>query len=250
MVKTTHGHQGSKSFALGDFHKESMGLGIAELVSGVTSLGVVAVADDLIPGINKKISQALSRTVIEPNLKVVEDWSQRLCKLKECKPDLKIPAHTRSEKIAHTLVLFGEAWVVSMLAKMATRKATNEWFKVEHPPEKVGKTTFGFNRHDWDVMLWDEGVHLGAFVLGNLAMAKQTDHVIDGLSGVLNKTLGMSQTKAHNVASMFMIWEVPNLLGFAAGVERIRRFHKSAEMDSQKVIAAAINGGSQSPSVP
>jgi hypothetical protein len=230
-----NGH--GKPFSFGDFHRESLGLGIAELASGVTSLGVVAYADDVIPIVNQEVSKFVADRIILPHLDTIER-TKKLCKLKDCQVDTSKPREERARELAHTLVLFGESWVISFLVKIAARVMLNKWFDVKHPEEpRNGKWLHDkvlyrkLNRHDWDVILWDEGVHLGAFVVGNFAMAKHTDKVIDGMSGMLQKVLGWGETRAHNVASMFMIWELPNLAGLGAGVKRIHSYHKNKALE-------------------
>lgn len=237
MADAKNGNGKRQPFAMGDFHKETIGLGLAEVVSGAVSLGVVAYADDILPGVNKEISKVVAKTVILPHLDAIEK-SSRFCKLKDCQPDLTQPREERAEKIAHTMLLFGEAWVASMVTKIATRQFSNKSLKVEHPPEpRTGKWWHdnvvyrgSMSKHDWSVILWDEGVHLGAFILGNIGLAKQTDKVIDGLGELLQSTLGWSKDRAHKVASMFMIWEVPNIAGFAAGVKKIHTHHANKNL--------------------
>ena len=56
-------------------------------------------------------------------------------------------------------------------------------------------------------------------------MAKHTDELIRTASGALQKTMGWNKEKADRVSSMAMIWEMPNILGWLAGLGVIGRRH-------------------------
>lgn len=218
-----------------DFHKEAAGLGIGELTSWVASLGTVAVADKIAPDLLATASKSLGKVVIEPHLDFIERSFTNLCKLKDCIPDLTKARHNRAENWARTLIVFSAAWVTSMVAKLAARKIANRALHVEATQEKAeptGNWVFDkvlykkLNKHDWQVTLWDEGVHLGSLLLLSTLGAKHTDRMIGWASGVLEK-LGVSARKAKEVSSMAMIWEVPNALGLATGIVTIRHAHYS-----------------------
>ena len=209
---------------------ESAGLGVAELISIGVSLGVVGMADQVAPNLLKNSSKVLGK-IIEPYLDNVERGLKTVCKLEECQPDENTPRLERAEKIAKTMIIFGTAWSVSMGAKIFTRKWINEKLKLTTKPERTGNWWHDIyndylkpSSHDTQVLIWDEGVHYGSLLLLNTGLSKITDNVLHATSGVLQKC-GISKNKANEMAAMAVIWEVPNLLGFAAGAGRIAHHH-------------------------
>jgi hypothetical protein len=229
-----------KSDIVGDIAKESLGLGVAEFASIATSLGVVAVADDLAPGLIKYASKAISKTCVEPFLDYWEGGLKTICKLEDCQPDLTKSREERAERLAHTIVVFSSAWAASMAAKLAVRKLSNNMTDLNHHKEPVTGDWFKdkvlyryLNKHDWAVLSADEGIHLGSLILVNRIVPKNTDDLIRGTSGILQKTLGWSKKRADNVASMGIIWEVPNVMGWLAGVGMIARSHLSKSATSR-----------------
>lgn len=227
-------------------------MSLSELVSAVTSLGVVAVADDLAPNLVKSASKTISKVCVEPFLEPIEKFLKKVCKLKECQSDMSQPREKRAEALAHTILIFSSSWAASMIAKWATRQMTIDAFKVYHPPEpRNGKWLHDkvlfrgkINRHDWKVFCWDEGVHLGSLLMINTATAKQTDSMINTASSVLQKTLGWSERKAKDVASMAMIWEIPNVLGLGAGIGAVGHTHyKHAKEDKARWLLGGGNSG-------
>ncbi len=203
------------------FGKESFGLGIAEAVSMSVSLGVVGVADQIAPGMLKSCSRTVGKILL-PYLDTIEGGLQRVCKLRECKPDLSKPPEERAESLAKTLIVFSSAWVLSFAAKLATRKAMNAHLGIPEVP-KTGNFFHDFlwpSKHDIKILAADEGVHYGSLLLGNTLFASQTDDLISSTSKML-QNCGLSEKKSKQMSSMGVIWELPNALGWLAGVGAI-----------------------------
>lgn len=208
---------------------ESAGLGVAEFASIATSLGVIAVAEDIAPNMLKSASHAVGK-VIEPYLlDPAESFLKAVCKLEECQPDMNKSREQRADDLAKISIIFSTAFVASLGAKIMTRKVINNVLDLAHSKAaSTGKPIRDFlknnlvpDKHDRKVVYWDEGFHIGSLLLLNTGIAKQTDDMIHGASNILQKVLGWSKEKSDRVASMTMIWEVPNILGWMAGVGAI-----------------------------
>ncbi len=211
---------------------ESVGLGVAEFASGFTSLGVVALADDIAPNFIKSTTKAISKVCIEPFIETIENGLSKVCKLEECQPDKTKPKEERAEKLTHSLVVFSAAWAASMAVKLGTRKGWNRFVEGQAPLPSTGSFVKDFylnylkpSKHDAKVIAWDEAVHIGSLVLLNTGMAKSADDMIRGASDVLQKKMGWSKKRSDDVASMGVIWELPNALGWLAGVGAIVHSH-------------------------
>ena len=209
---------------------EGLCLGAAELVSVGVSLGVVGVADTIAPNLIKSCSKSIGK-IIEPHLDNIEKFLSTVCKLEECQPDPNKSRQERAETIGKTCVVFGAAWALSLAAKLATRKRMNEAFGLSVKAPRTGLWYKDFfndylkpSAHDTNVLKWDEGVHYGSLLLLNTVGAKYTDDMLHSTSKVLQKC-GMSKTKADELAAMGIIWELPNILGFVAGVGAITKHH-------------------------
>jgi len=210
--------------------KESVGLGIAELVSMGVSLGVVGVADQVAPKMLKSCSQTLGK-ILEPYLDTIEKSLKAVCKLEECQPDATKSREERAENIGKTLIVFSSAWATSMLFKIATRKWMNDALGLTVKAPRTGSKWQDFKNdylipsaHDKKVIVWDEITHYGSLLLLNTGMAKTTDEMLRTTTNILEK-VGFSPRKAHDLATMGIIWELPNALGFAAGVGNIAKYH-------------------------
>ena len=220
----------TKASSAGQISSEILGLGVAEFASAVTSLGVFALADQVAPGAVKAASKALAKSCIEPHLEWIETNLQKVCHLQECQPDLSKSREDRAEQLAETLLKFSASFAASMAVKLATRSIINKSMGLDHAaPAKTGNWFKDevlykhLNAHDWRVFLADESVHLGSFFLVNNGAAKHTDNAIQATSSVLQKTFGWSKEKSNQVASMAIVWEMPNALGFLAGSGIIAR---------------------------
>jgi hypothetical protein len=222
--------------------QESFGLGIAEGVSMAVSLGVVAVADQIAPNLLQTVSKTLSRVCVEPYLENIEWGLGKICKLDECKPNLEQSRDERAEALAKTMIVFGAAWSTSMVAKMGTRLGMNRLLQIK--PKIVTGNWFRDNMlpqaHDWKVLAWDEGIHIGSLIMVNTGAAKVTDEAIK-VTDKLLQNCGWSEHKAKEIASMAMIWEVPNFLGWLAGVGSI--FYDHYKENAKQVVQAAIGTG-------
>jgi hypothetical protein len=222
--------------------RESLGFAVAEGVSMVTSLGVVAIADQLIPkSIMSGVCKTIGKLVIEPFLLTPLEWVEsKFCRLEECQIDKSVPREKRAENMAKTILIFGAAWALSLEAKLRTRRYMNNYLGVSShevesilPREGAGMwekfkhyATFS-HWHPEEKMIFaaDEGVHIGSMFLMNNQFSKQTDTMIKKTTDIIQKTTGMSEKKAHEISTMAWIWEVPNVLGGLAGLGAIAMKH-------------------------
>ncbi len=219
---------------------ESGGFLVAEMVSAVTGLGVVAVADMIIPKpILKGAAKCLSKCVIEPFLDPIETGLSKICKLEECQVDPSKPREERAEQLAKTVIVFGAAYVAAMEAKLLTRHGINDHFGIHsghaNIPPAANATSWEKVKHYGTLKHWsnedkvifavDEGIHMGALYMLNNTMAPFTDHMIKSSSKTIQKTMGWSEEKSHEVASMAWIWEAANGLGAIAGMGVIAGNH-------------------------
>lgn len=213
---------------------ESLGFGIAEGVSAVVSLGVVGVADTLIPKpIMQEATQAVAKVCVMPFLDTIESGLSKVCKLEECQVDKNQSREERAEKIARALLLFGSAWALSLAAKIGTRRGWNHLNGIaDEKPAPTGnwlkdKINHKLAPNELKLFAIDEGIHYGSLFLMNTVFAKDTDKLIHTVSGILEKH-GMSKQKANEVATMAIVWEGSNLLGFGAGLGQIAHRHLSS----------------------
>lgn len=205
---------------------QSVGLGIAEGVSIAASLGVVAFADQIAGRPLQAVSKMLSRTVIEPYLEQIENSIGAVCKLDECKKDESLSRSERAEALAKTIIVFGTSWAAAMGSKIASRKFCNESLGiVSHEHEGPWWQFWKMNKADRLIFAADEGVHYGSLLLMNTGTARYTDDMIRSTTDLLVKC-GMEEKKAHELATYTYVWEMPNILGFAAGVGAIYKANK------------------------
>lgn len=229
---------------------------VAEMASMGVGLGVVAVADLVIPKpMLKFASKCLSKCVVEPFLDPIEHTMSRLCKLEECQIDPSKPREERAEAIAKTMIVFGGAYVASMLTKLHTRRAVNKHFGI-HTDDHIiapapNATTWQKVKHYGTLSHWtpqekvifamDEGVHLGSLYLLNNTLAPFTDEAIKTTTGLIQKVTGCSKEKAHEVASMAWVWEAANGLGALSAMGIIAGNHS---FDLSRRITKLISPGS------
>jgi hypothetical protein len=215
--------------------KEAGAFSVAELVSMGVSLGVVGVADQIAPDAIKTGSKYLAKHVVEPNLEAIEKLLSKICKLDECKLETGKSREERAEKLAHISIVFGAAWAISMTAKVLTRRLLTHDIPQHdresphykpHPDDKVviGNPKTGITKHEIKLFAADEGVHYGSLLLMNTCGAKVTDELIRTTTRILNKC-GVSEKKAHELATMLWVWEFSNGLGAAAGIGVISKYN-------------------------
>lgn len=216
---------------------ESVGFGVAEMASMGVSLGVVAVADKLIPeAAMKAVSKTISKVVIEPYLETIEKFMDK-CKIEECKVDRTKPPEERAESYAKTLSIFSTAFVASILAKLIIRRKMNDVLGVGgEGHSKLAKSEPLYKKilHDMNVKNWsrqertiiavDEGVHIGSLIYLNTMGADITDAHIKSTTKFLEK-FGISEKKARDISTMLHVWEVPNVAGMLAGFGTIFSKH-------------------------
>lgn len=198
---------------------ESAGFTVAEGASMFTSLGVVAVADVLAPGVLRDASKFVSKHLIEPNLDAIERGIGKVCKLEECKSDEHLTREERSQQLARTLLLFSASWAAGMAAKLGTRRGLNRAFGVEAVPNK---------RKEFIILAADEVVHYGSLITANMLMPGMTDEFIRTTTDVLEKC-GVPKRKAKELSAYCMMWEMPNLLGLLSGLGAVYATHTYPE---------------------
>ena len=223
---------------------ESAGFLAAEGTSMLTSLGVVALADIIIPKpIMQYGAQVLGKAVVEPFIDSIDHVMSSVCKLDECKTDTSKSRQERAEQIGKGMIVFSAAYVISMGAKLATRRFWNtnvgdiaKTLKDITPAKLPAGTPFGqrlkhaftfqwVSPHEKMVFLADEGMHYGSLYLMNNQLAPMTDAMIRGTAKIVQKTTGADDKKAHEVATMWSVWEIPNILGAGAAITAIAGAH-------------------------
>ncbi|MBY0407043.1 MAG: hypothetical protein K2Q01_05075 [Rickettsiales bacterium] len=211
-------------------------------MAAATGIGVVAVADMLIPKpLLSGAAKCLAKCVVEPFLDPIERGLSKICKLRECQVNPDEPREKRAEQLAKTLLVFGAAYAASLEAKFLTRHGINRYFGLHgghnaRIAPAANATTwqkfkhYGTLKHwsaeDKAIMFADEGMHLGALYLMNNTFAPFTDRMIKDTTGVIQKQTGWTKEKSHEVASMMWVWEAANGLGALAGMGIIAGNHK------------------------
>ena len=242
-IKTNNGsmshgngnHSVGKNIAI-----ESIGFTIAEGVSMATSLGVVFFANKMIPEpIMKYGSQALGKVVFEPMIDTIDRVLPKFCKLEECKVDKDKSREERAAQIGKYAIIFGAAWSISMGVKLYTRSLWTglHGFNESHPAalpagaplwkqvaHKISPTSW--SRHETMLLMADEGVHYGSLLLLNNQFAPFTDRMIRKTSKVIQDVTGTDEKNAHETATMWSVWELPNVLGGLAAIGVIAGSHK------------------------
>ncbi len=206
---------------------ESLGFAVAEGVSMLTALGVVACADQVAPKIVNGTADVLANTVVLPLLDPIEHTLDRACKLEECKRDPDVPREERAKHLAKTLVVFGASWATAMIFKIETRRYMNRSFDIpsDTRPDAKWWEFWKLSRKEFMILAADEGVHYGALGLLNTSAAHTTDQVIRSTRNMLMKC-GVPEDKAQELSAYTMIWEMPNFLGLLAGLGAIYATHK------------------------
>lgn len=241
---------------------ESAGFAAAEGASMVTSLGVVAVMDKVVPkSLMDKATGIVSKIFIEPHLDFIERNLAR-CHLEECQVDETKTREERARRLANGVLIFGTAYGFSLAAKFGARKYANKLTGVSEPDIAAGATLFekikshipfiGYTRDANMIAFADEAVHLGSLVYLNTKASQFTDDHIKSLSNTLEK-LGVSKEKAKEVSTMVMVWEIPNFLGLMAGEAAISGKHiKGWGLDKghpKHKIMDVINGTAKAPTI-
>ncbi|MFO0389886.1 MAG: hypothetical protein ACK502_09260 [Alphaproteobacteria bacterium] len=224
----------------GGFAAESVGFSVAEYVSMGVSLLAVGAADSVAPDVVKGATRFVAKHIVEPYLDPIERGLKTVCRIKDCQPDEKKPRSERAESLARGLVLFVPAWGLSMAAKFWTRRRMNAVFNIKDPTiQKTGnwfKDEVAFkilHPNEWKIGLADEGIHYGSMIYLNTAGAEYSDDLIKATSKML-EGVGLSKQKAHDLANMAIVWELPNVLGWGAGLGVIYGKHKYGWGDQRR----------------
>lgn len=225
--------------------RETLGMGLAEFSSAVFSIGTVAVLEDLSPKLTKATTKFLARYIFVPYLDYAENTLGYVCRLKECQPDQTKSREERAENLARATMLFVPAFVTSWAAKIATRKLTNKFLKVEDhaPPQsrKWWELHKMMSGKDWTVIGLDEGVHLGAIWLVNAGVPDISDGMLRTTQRIFEKA-GVPKEKAKDMASMLVIWELPNVMGWLAGVGGVIHHHThSVDAHIEKMVRNGLS---------
>ena len=214
--------------AWGNIAKETCGLGFAEIASTAVSLGVVAVAGDIAPHLVDKCGDVIGK-ILQPHIDAVQNNLLKICKLEECKPDMTLSQEERAKSMGKTIAVVGTAGVLAFGVKLLTRTSMNRLLgvgEITNTGHAIKDLLHDIKpkAHDWKVVVADEGLHVGAVLFMNTVGAKRTDDLIRSTSSILQKW-GFPKQKADNVAAMGMVWELPNIVGFTAGVGSIAKYH-------------------------
>lgn len=214
------------------FLVESVGFTVAEGVSMGVSLVTVGLLDTLAPGMVKKATKVVAKTVIEPHLDTIERTMKKVCHIEECRVSDNQSREERAESLARAIVLFTPAWFLSMGAKVYTREKMNKHYDIKdgyiNPQKTFMEKTFYkvISPYAWKIFVADEGMHYGSLIYLNTRGAEYTSDMIKATSNMLQKQVGMSKRKADDLASMAMIWELPNVLGWGAAMGMIFGKHR------------------------
>jgi hypothetical protein len=219
---------------------ESLGFLTAELASIFTGLGVVALADKVIPKeVFEPASKFLGKHIVEPILDPIDKVVSSVCKLEECKSDPSLSREERAKRIGHGMIVFGAAYAISMGVKLSMRPFLRDKFDPDIKPlslkldknaptwDKVKHWAKGntLSTHERMITVADEGVHYGALFLLNSPMAGVTDDLIRSTTKMIHKTTGLSDEKSNEVAKMIWVWDASNVLGAMAGIGVIAGSH-------------------------
>ena len=206
--------------------KESSAFVAAEFGSMGVGLGVVALADILVPKqIMTHASQVVGQYVVEPFLLKPMDYIMpKICKLEECKIDESQSRKERAEKYGKNIIVFGAAYLVGLGSKIWMRDRLNKWLGIID--EHQGKSWYDLSAKAKMIIAADEGVHYGSMLLLNNQMAHFTDYMIRQTTATVHKVTGMEEKKAHDLSMMFWVHDAANVIGAAAGIFAIYGAHK------------------------
>jgi hypothetical protein len=226
-------HTNGNGFTNGSVGKRvalrTTGFGVAEGVSILASLGAFAYVDKISPAGVDALSKTLSKIVVEPYLDNIEWGLSKVCKLEECQHDREKTREQRALDLSHNLVKFNASWAVGMIAKIMARKKMDTALKI---PYDNGHSTpwwqfWKMSKPELRLFVADEGVHYGSLLMLNTGVANVTDEFIRTTTNVLEKC-GMDHDRAHELATYSLVWELPNVLGFASGTTAIALNEASA----------------------
>lgn len=206
------------------FSREGSGLIFAEAGSMIVSLGAVGYADKIAPKMVSELTDKIAKKIIEPHLESFEKWGETLCHVKDCKSDKTQSREDRAKKIARAAVVFAPALAAGVLTKVAIRRGANEKFGMpyEHSWWKLHK----LSEHDFKIFAIDDGVHIGGVVFLNTIGSGIADKMISGATNILHDVFGMEKKRAHDMASMGVLYEVvPNGVGMMAALAAIGHRH-------------------------
>lgn len=173
----------------------------------------------------------LGKHLVEPYLlDGYESVSKQVCHLKECRIDTSKSRDERAVDAARTMIVYTPPLALSLVAKNEIRHWVHDRFKHPSTPQctatlnptlkqqAYSKIPFiGWSPTDRMIGLADEGVLLGSmYVMGN-QLSGVSDEMIKSLTGVMKKTFGMSEKKAHELATGTTMWAIPDAMGFLAG---------------------------------
>lgn len=186
------------------------GFGAAEVVSEGVWIGS-AILTGFIPKHLMDVASSALGKCIEPVLKPVEATIGGLCKLEECKPNPDIPREKRAQELARILITYVPGILLSLQAKVQSRRYFGSKMGIEIAPP--GSRFWQWSLPERLVMVADEIPTLGALWMFNRPLAPVTDDLIKSTSGILHKTMGMGEKKAHEMATALCMWGLPNSIG-------------------------------------
>lgn len=228
-MATNGSHNGNGKLAIKNTLLEGVAsLGVAELASIVAGLGVVAVADTVAPSLVKGTTKVIAKTVINPYLDYIEGMLNRYCRLEECKTNAEIPRDKRAEQYARAVTLFAPSFAASVSTKLAARRVMNDLIGINDDKVPGAKwwQVWKLTKNELGIVLPDEGCHLGSFLLLNMnkTAAAAGDETIKIVSNIFQK-VGFSKSKADEMSQYGIIWELPNVIGWVAGLAGVAGKH-------------------------
>ncbi len=213
-----NGHNGNGGYGKHKIPGEILGFMGAEMIAEATWIGS-AILTQMIPKKAMGVAVSALAKCIEPVLDPVENVVGKVCKLKECRPDPGTPRLQRAEGLARVLLTYIPGIVLSFEAKLLGRR----WLNGEK--DKKWNQMFTEERM---IFLADEIPTFGALYVFNNQLAPVTDDVIHHAASILHKTTGMSEHKAHEMATAGCMWGIPNAIGILGASVAIAGKHLHA----------------------
>lgn len=194
--------------------EEIGGFSVAEVAGAVTSLGAMYLMQKVPDAILDPVTTVMGH-VIQPVQVPLENFVGKICKLEECQPDKDKPVEERAKGTARAMLIAIPAIAAAWYAKFAIRRFWNKTLGLED--SKSGAK-------DWQVwkmtpeekmlFIGDEGVHLAsALAMQNHPMSDKTDNLIRNMTSTIQGVFGIDKNRAHDLATMIALHEIPNLLG-------------------------------------
>ena len=190
------------------------GFSIAEVAAAGTSLGAMYLMQKVPDAVIDPFSSLLGH-IIEPVQLPLEKFVGKICKLKECQPDKTQSVEERAKRTARSILIAVPAIAVAWGTKLAIRRIWNDGMKIkDHQTGVKMWEVWKMSPEEKMLFMGDEGVHMmSALAMQNPPFSDTTDDVIRGMTDTLQKVLGVDKKRAHDLATMIALHEIPNLMG-------------------------------------